>query len=132
MLTKYKGVIIMYCKNCGKEVNDNAKVCPECGVLLERLRSFESTDIFLIISFGLICLRNLFFGLLYSELGLEDVFEISFSLISLMFVIAACIFSIICFARSFREKKKSLKLITILNFIYVQSVFLITICQLDF
>ena len=22
----------MYCKNCGKEVNDNAVICPNCGV----------------------------------------------------------------------------------------------------
>ncbi|MBN2880411.1 MAG: TM2 domain-containing protein [Clostridia bacterium] len=22
----------MYCKNCGKEIDDNAQVCPECGV----------------------------------------------------------------------------------------------------
>ena len=22
----------MYCKNCGKEINDNAYVCPNCGV----------------------------------------------------------------------------------------------------
>lgn len=25
----------MYCKNCGKEINNNAYVCPNCGVLVK-------------------------------------------------------------------------------------------------
>ncbi len=24
----------MYCKKCGKEISDNAKICPECGVMV--------------------------------------------------------------------------------------------------
>ncbi len=27
----------MYCKNCGKEINDNAVVCPYCGVATDKL-----------------------------------------------------------------------------------------------
>lgn len=26
----------MFCKNCGKEIDDNAFVCPHCGVKVER------------------------------------------------------------------------------------------------
>ncbi len=26
----------MYCKNCGKEIDDNAYVCPHCGVKVEK------------------------------------------------------------------------------------------------
>lgn len=28
----------MFCKNCGKEINDNAVVCPECGVATDKLQ----------------------------------------------------------------------------------------------
>lgn len=29
---KYLGrILYMYCKNCGKELNDNTKFCPNCG-----------------------------------------------------------------------------------------------------
>ena len=29
----------MYCKNCGKEIDDNAVVCPHCGVQQKRMAS---------------------------------------------------------------------------------------------
>lgn len=31
----------MYCKNCGKEVNDNAVVCIHCGCALDKTPSYE-------------------------------------------------------------------------------------------
>ncbi len=31
----------MYCKNCGNNINDNAVVCPNCGV---QVGEFKSTD----------------------------------------------------------------------------------------
>ncbi len=31
----------MYCKNCGKEVNDNAVVCPNCGA---QIAPFKNTE----------------------------------------------------------------------------------------
>ncbi len=30
-----KGEIYMFCKTCGKEVNDNAVICPHCGCALK-------------------------------------------------------------------------------------------------
>ena len=27
----------MFCKNCGKEINDGAVVCPNCGVATENM-----------------------------------------------------------------------------------------------
>ena len=30
---------MMYCKNCGKEIDDNAVVCPHCGVQQKRVAS---------------------------------------------------------------------------------------------
>ena len=29
----------MHCKNCGKEIDDNAVVCPHCGVQQKRVAS---------------------------------------------------------------------------------------------
>ena len=31
----------MYCKNCGKEVSDNAVVCIHCGCAIEKRSSFS-------------------------------------------------------------------------------------------
>ena len=27
----YKGEIVMFCRNCGKEINDDVSFCPNCG-----------------------------------------------------------------------------------------------------
>lgn len=32
----------MFCKNCGKEINDNAVVCPNCGVATENMAKNNS------------------------------------------------------------------------------------------
>lgn len=57
----------MYCKNCGREINDNAVVCPHCGVQVKAMSSSESKSgentiaivgfvfSFLIALVGLIC-----------------------------------------------------------------------------
>ena len=29
----------MFCKNCGKEINDNAVVCPHCGVQVGKVET---------------------------------------------------------------------------------------------
>lgn len=34
----------MFCKNCGKEVNDNAVICPNCGVQLAQLKGGKAED----------------------------------------------------------------------------------------
>lgn len=31
----------MFCKNCGKEISDNAVVCPYCGVQVSSLKTSE-------------------------------------------------------------------------------------------
>lgn len=33
-----EGVEKMFCKNCGKEIDDNAVVCPNCGVATEKMQ----------------------------------------------------------------------------------------------
>ena len=34
----------MYCRNCGKEIDDNAYVCPHCGVKVERINDQPRAD----------------------------------------------------------------------------------------
>lgn len=56
----------MYCKNCGKEIDDHAAVCPYCGVVAdkEQLAPKSETNVLAIVGFvlsffiaiaGLIC-----------------------------------------------------------------------------
>ena len=33
----------MYCKNCGREISDNAVVCPHCGVQVGTIKSTTGT-----------------------------------------------------------------------------------------
>ena len=35
----------MFCKNCGKEISDNAYVCPSCGVLTKEETKNNEIDI---------------------------------------------------------------------------------------
>lgn len=32
----------MFCKNCGKEINDNAVICPNCGVATDKMQQTAS------------------------------------------------------------------------------------------
>ena len=34
----------MYCRNCGKEISDQAYVCPNCGVLVQNTNSQKRID----------------------------------------------------------------------------------------
>lgn len=34
----------MYCKNCGAEIDDNAVVCPKCGVQARKLDNVREDD----------------------------------------------------------------------------------------
>ena len=38
-----EGSIFMNCKHCGKELKENATVCPACGEAVERAASVEET-----------------------------------------------------------------------------------------
>ena len=35
----------MFCKNCGSEINDNAVVCPKCGVATENLNRAQEPEV---------------------------------------------------------------------------------------
>ena len=34
----------MFCKNCGKEINDNAVVCPHCGVQVAQVQTTSNAS----------------------------------------------------------------------------------------
>ncbi len=50
----------MYCKNCGKEISDNAFVCPYCGVKAATAPTEKKTNTLAIVGFIL----SLFFPLI--------------------------------------------------------------------
>ena len=72
----------MFCRNCGKEVDDNAYVCTGCGCLVNdgKVRRKEAVEgqnkkgkiakILLLVSFGLFC-RFLFLRYLVCIICLE-------------------------------------------------------------
>lgn len=43
----------MFCKNCGKEIDDNAYVCPNCGVKVAAVESAEETKKKKVNAFGI-------------------------------------------------------------------------------
>lgn len=58
----------MFCKNCGKEIDDNAVVCPNCGVATEKMNETAAaatnqplkTNVMAIIGFVLSLLSGVF------------------------------------------------------------------------
>ena len=59
----------MYCKNCGKEISDNAYVCPNCGVKVAEDAPQKNNKAVV----GFIC--SFFFaiiGLIFGILGYRD------------------------------------------------------------
>ena len=66
----------MFCKNCGKEINENAVVCPYCGVATneKNLKKSNENNIFALIGFILSFLIPLA-GLICSIIGYKKVEE---------------------------------------------------------
>lgn len=62
----------MFCKNCGKEIDDNAYVCPYCGVRTETtsVTGQSATNGFAIAGFVLSFFVSLL-GLIFSIIGLK-------------------------------------------------------------
>ena len=55
----------MFCKNCGKEINDNAAICIHCGVAVAKEKSDEGES-----KTGIGVLMGLFLGLIGLIIGL--------------------------------------------------------------
>ena len=69
----------MYCKNCGKEINDNAYVCPNCGVktesaLADNSSAAKKTNVLAIVGFVLSFFIPIA-GLICSILGMKKASE---------------------------------------------------------
>ena len=52
----------MYCKNCGKEIDDRAAVCPHCGVPVQAINTEQSTPGLSIAGF-VIAILSIWFGI---------------------------------------------------------------------
>ncbi len=64
----------MFCKNCGKEINDNAYVCPYCGVKVSAGGKSESNTL-AIVGFIMSFLFSIV-GLILSILGYKKSAEL--------------------------------------------------------
>ena len=65
----------MFCKNCGKEIDDKAVVCPYCGVQVGEVRQQRSsTNVVAIVGFIFAFLMPLV-GLICSIIGKNNVEE---------------------------------------------------------
>ncbi len=62
----------MYCRNCGQEINDNAVICPHCGVLVNdtALQTKQETNSLALVGFILSFFTGLV-GLILSCIGLS-------------------------------------------------------------
>ena len=49
-----KGGIFMFCFNCGKELDDNAVVCPNCGVPQKKTNDKDGEGVLLYFLYGLL------------------------------------------------------------------------------
>lgn len=114
----------MFCKNCGKQLADNAFACPECGCMVaqknaqatEKPTPAKKTNAgFFISLFSIIALAvwGITMGQLPYELGIaySDV-HLILSIVSAGCATTAFIFSF------FEKENKALKLIGILVFIF--------------
>ncbi|MCD8372056.1 MAG: zinc ribbon domain-containing protein [Clostridia bacterium] len=72
----------MFCKNCGKEIDDNALVCPNCGVATEAAAPAENNKrkphgvalaakVFIII--GMVCTFYLILPLIFGGIALSQM-----------------------------------------------------------
>ncbi|MBQ7949247.1 MAG: hypothetical protein IJ284_05740 [Clostridia bacterium] len=115
----------MFCKNCGKELCEQAYVCPDCGCLVGNVaKAREKTSIiqnenekngllkiFLMISFACLCVAFMF-AFFWMD-AWEDAYVILTSSLSFL-ALGAGIISFVFGLR--KETQESMKLISIFNF----------------
>lgn len=63
----------MFCKNCGQQIDDNAVVCPHCGVQVAKVKTQSNDDNGIaIVGFVLFFLGMSFIGLILSIVGYKN------------------------------------------------------------
>ncbi len=64
----------MFCKNCGQTIDDNAVVCPHCGVQVAQVKtsSGDEGNGFAVAGFVMFFFGISFIGLILSILGLKN------------------------------------------------------------
>ena len=60
----------MYCKNCGKEVNDNAVVCIHCGAAIAKEKGYDCSNLTGESKTGMGVLLGIFLGIIGLIIGL--------------------------------------------------------------
>ncbi len=88
----------MFCQNCGKEISNQADVCPHCGKLVKKDAKVKADTIFDIVAISLIVIALIFLFIIVSKITFWEL------IISIIFIVAA----LGCFVGSIILKKKEL------------------------
>ena len=88
----------MFCQNCGKEISNQADVCPHCGKLVKKDVKVKADTIFDIVAISLIVISLIFLFIIVSKITFWEL------IISIIFIVAA----LGCFVGSIILKKKEL------------------------
>ena len=88
----------MFCQNCGKEISNQADVCPHCGKLVKKDVKVKADTIFDIVAISLIVIALIFLFIIVSKITFWEL------IISIIFIVAA----LGCFVGSIILKKKEL------------------------
>ena len=88
----------MFCQNCGKEISNQADVCPHCGKLVKKDVKVKADTIFDIVGISFIVISLIFLFIIVSKITVWEL------IITIIFIVAA----LGCFVGSIILKKKEL------------------------
>ena len=111
----------MFCSNCGKEVNENAVICTQCGCYVNGSTSIEKSssvkksnkavDMIMIISYSVFCFLNL----LLTILGADSTTHV---ILLFVFSILFAGGTAVAFALSFKAEKAHSRTLASILFVY--------------
>lgn len=96
---------LIICKECGKEISDKAKCCPNCGLPLKKKgRGFAIASLVL----GIIaCVYSLPVATTLSETNMNKTAVIAMAIYIMIFGVLSLIFGIVSHCKGCRLKKKT-------------------------
>ena len=143
----------MFCKICGKELNEHAFACPNCGCLVnegatkpvkvkaETSEKSTSFKVFLILSVSFVALSLLFsigsivfsypfvyyYNSSYTSYSYGYLFTNGLAIPAFVAGICALGFGITAFVLGLKQQNDSMKMISVVNFIFAIAVCIIAV-----